>query len=69
VGYRWLDVYCGGCRHVKAVDLAAVAMHPQARLTSLILMHEIGRPREGPANQGPAVVALRNPAGGSGLYR
>jgi hypothetical protein len=34
-GYRWLDVYCGGCRQVKPVDLAAVT---QACLTSLILM-------------------------------
>jgi hypothetical protein len=23
-GYRWLDVYCGGCRQVKPIDLAAV---------------------------------------------
>jgi hypothetical protein len=37
-GYRWLDVYCGGCHQVKAVDLAAVDIHPQACLTSLILM-------------------------------
>jgi hypothetical protein len=37
-GYRWLDVYCGGCRQVKPIDLAAVDVHPQACLTSLILM-------------------------------
>jgi hypothetical protein len=37
-GYRSLDVYCGGCRQVKAVDLAAVDMHRQACLTSLILI-------------------------------
>jgi hypothetical protein len=37
-GYRWLDVYCGGCRQVKPIDLAAVDIHPQAGLTSLILM-------------------------------
>jgi hypothetical protein len=37
-GYRWLDVYCGGCRQVKPVDLAAIDIHPQACLTSLILM-------------------------------
>jgi hypothetical protein len=37
-GYRWLDVYCGGCRQVKPVDLASVDIHPQAYLTSLILM-------------------------------
>jgi hypothetical protein len=37
-GYRWLDVYCDGCRQVKPVDLAAVDIHPQACLTSLILM-------------------------------
>jgi hypothetical protein len=36
-GYRWLDVYCGGCRRVKPIDLAAVDIHPQACLTSLIL--------------------------------
>jgi hypothetical protein len=36
-GYRWLDVYCGGCRQVKPIDLAAVDIHPQACLTSLIL--------------------------------
>jgi hypothetical protein len=36
-GYRWLDVYCGGCRQVKPIDLAAVDVHPQACLTSLIL--------------------------------
>jgi hypothetical protein len=36
-GYRWLDVYCGGCRQVKAIDLASVDIHPQACLTSLIL--------------------------------
>jgi hypothetical protein len=23
-GYRWLDVYCGGCREVKPIDLAAI---------------------------------------------
>jgi hypothetical protein len=34
-GYRWLDVYCGGCGQVKPIDLAAVDMHPQAFLTSL----------------------------------
>jgi hypothetical protein len=37
-GYRWLDVYCGGCRQVKPVDLASVDIHPQACLTSLILL-------------------------------
>jgi len=37
-GYLWLDVYCGGCRLVKPIDLAAVDVHPQAGLTSLILM-------------------------------
>jgi hypothetical protein len=37
-GYRWLDVYCGGCRQVKPVDLASVDMHPHACLTSLILL-------------------------------
>jgi hypothetical protein len=36
-GYRWLDVYCGGCRQVKPIDLVAVDVHPQAGLTSLIL--------------------------------
>jgi hypothetical protein len=36
-GYRWLDVYCSGCRQVKPIDLAAVDIHPQACLTSLIL--------------------------------
>jgi hypothetical protein len=28
-GYRWLDVYCGGCRQVKPIDLAAIDIHPQ----------------------------------------
>jgi hypothetical protein len=37
-GYRWLDVYCGGCRQVKLIDLASVDIHPQACLTSLILL-------------------------------
>jgi hypothetical protein len=37
-GYRWLDFYCGGCRQVKPVDLASVDIHPQACLTSLILL-------------------------------
>jgi hypothetical protein len=37
-GYRWLDVYCGGCRQVKPIDLAGVDIHPQAGVTSLILM-------------------------------
>jgi hypothetical protein len=37
-GYRWLDVYCGGCRQVKSIDLASVDIHPQACLTSLILL-------------------------------
>jgi hypothetical protein len=50
-GYRWLDVYCGGCRQVKAVDLASVDMHPQARLTSLILMYEN---RPAPRRTGPS---------------
>jgi hypothetical protein len=36
--YRWLDIYCAGCQQVKPVDLAAVDIHPQACLTSLILM-------------------------------
>jgi hypothetical protein len=36
-GYRWLDVYCSGCRQVKPIDLAAVDIHPHACLTSLIL--------------------------------
>jgi hypothetical protein len=36
--YRWLVVYCGGCRHLKPIDLASVDVHPQAGLTSLILM-------------------------------
>jgi hypothetical protein len=25
--YRWLDVYCAGCRQVKPIDLAAVDIH------------------------------------------
>jgi len=37
-GYRWLDVYCPGCWQAKPVDLASVDIHPQAGLTSLILM-------------------------------
>jgi hypothetical protein len=37
-GYRWLDVYCAGCGQVKPIDLASVDIHPQAGLTSLILM-------------------------------
>jgi hypothetical protein len=37
-GYRWLDVYCGGCRQVKPIDLASIDIHPQACLTSLILL-------------------------------
>jgi hypothetical protein len=37
-GYRWLDAYCGGCRQVKPIDLACVDIHPQACMTSLILM-------------------------------
>jgi hypothetical protein len=37
-GYRWLDVYCGGCKQVKSVDLAAVDIHQAACLTCLILM-------------------------------
>jgi hypothetical protein len=37
-GYRWLDVFCGGCCQVKAIDLASVDIHPQACLTSLILL-------------------------------
>jgi hypothetical protein len=41
--------YCGGCQQAKPVDLATVDIHPQACLTSLILMHEMGRPRERPA--------------------
>jgi hypothetical protein len=28
-GYRWLDVYCGGCRQMKPIDLAAVNIHPR----------------------------------------
>jgi hypothetical protein len=36
-GYRWLDVYCGGWRQMKPIDLAAVDIHPHACLTSLIL--------------------------------
>jgi hypothetical protein len=36
-GYRWLDVYCGGRRLVKPINLAAIDIHPQACLTSLIL--------------------------------
>jgi hypothetical protein len=37
-GYRWLDVYCDGCRQVKPIDLATVDVHPQTCLTSLILL-------------------------------
>jgi hypothetical protein len=36
--YRWLDVYCAGCRQVKPIDLATIDIHPQACLTSLILL-------------------------------
>jgi hypothetical protein len=28
-GYRWLDVYCGGCRDVKPIDLAAITVGSQ----------------------------------------
>jgi hypothetical protein len=37
-GSRWVDVYCGGFRQVKPVDIASVDIHPQACLTSLILL-------------------------------
>jgi hypothetical protein len=37
-GYRWLDVYCGGCHQVKPIDLVSLDVHPQACLTSLILL-------------------------------
>lgn len=36
-GYRWLSVYCPGCRQVAAVDLERIDRHPRATLTSLIL--------------------------------
>jgi hypothetical protein len=36
--YRWLDEYCGGCKQVKPVDLAYIDVHPQACLTSLVLV-------------------------------
>jgi hypothetical protein len=35
-GYRWLSVYCRGCRQVAEVDLAALDRHPRASLSSLI---------------------------------
>jgi hypothetical protein len=38
--YRWLDVYCGGCRQVKPIDLASVDIHPQACLTTVILLRK-----------------------------
>jgi hypothetical protein len=47
-GYRWLDVYCAGCRQVKPIDLATIDIHPQACLTSLILLlrcRQCWRPR------------------------
>jgi hypothetical protein len=63
-GYRWLDVYCGGCRQVKPVDLAAVDIHPHACLTSLILSLRCGQcgghgplPRLVRLSRFPAVVA------------
>jgi mono/diheme cytochrome c family protein len=31
-GYRWFDVYCGGCHQVKRVDLASTDIRPQACL-------------------------------------
>jgi hypothetical protein len=64
-GYRWLDVYCGGCRLVKPIDLAAIDIHPQASLTSLILSLQCRQcGRHGPMPQliglsrFPPVVAL-----------
>jgi hypothetical protein len=30
-GYRWLDVYCGGCRQVKPVDLGHRSRRPFTR--------------------------------------
>jgi len=41
-GYRWLEVYCDGCRQLKPVDLASIDIHPQAGLTSLILICDAG---------------------------
>jgi hypothetical protein len=50
-GYRWLDVYCGGCRQVKPIDLAAVDIHPQACLTSVILRLRRRQCGDGPLPQ------------------
>src|SRR5262245_50977022 len=35
--YRYLEVYCNGCRQVKPVDLEALDVHPNACVTSLLL--------------------------------
>src|SRR5690242_19867093 len=37
-GYSWLEVHCAGCHQVKPIDLAALDIHPQGCLTSLVLL-------------------------------
>jgi hypothetical protein len=34
-GCRWLDVYCGGCRQMKPIDLAAVNIHPHPAVSAV----------------------------------
>lgn len=34
-GYGWLELYCGGCRTVTSIDLAALNVHPLTKIKNL----------------------------------
>jgi hypothetical protein len=35
-GTPWLDVYCPGCRTIRAIDVRAIDRHPLASVGSLV---------------------------------
>ncbi|MBB5051103.1 hypothetical protein HNQ36_001057 [Afipia massiliensis] len=34
-GFGWMEVYCGGCRQVASIDLAALNVHPLTKVVNI----------------------------------
>jgi hypothetical protein len=56
-GYRWLEVFCGGCRQIAHIDLVQVKRHPLTPISRIAKQLRCERcNRQGPS---PTIRGLR----------
>src|SRR5260221_5127073 len=65
-GTPWLDVYCPGCRTLRAIDIRTLDRHPLASVGSLVLgLRCSWCPGNAPMPVSPGCTRCRRPRGGA----